>query len=51
MPVNRLTIEAATVTSAHQSAGVAVGTITGDYTIKIHITAFADPSGSARIAI
>jgi hypothetical protein len=52
MPVNKLTIATGTsVTSAGAQPGVAVGAITGDYTVKLHVPSFADPSGSVRIAI
>ena len=48
MPVNRLTIESATETTTHQGAGVSVSGITGDYTIKLLVTA---TTAEARIVI
>lgn len=48
MPVNRLTIESNTVTAAHQSAGVSVAAITGDYTVKLFIQSL---TGGARVVI
>ncbi|MFZ0339568.1 MAG: hypothetical protein WAL45_16145 [Terracidiphilus sp.] len=49
MPINKLYLaNGLTVTSAGAQAGVAVGTITGDYTVKLWITAL---SAFARIAI
>lgn len=49
MPVNRLSLGSGTITSAGAQTGVAVGSITGDYTIKLLITSFL--AGTARIAI
>jgi len=49
MPINRLTIESAAVTGTHTSTPVAVGTITGDYTIKLFVSAMT--LANARIQI
>ena len=51
MPINKLNLASGTVTSAGAETGVAVGSITGDYTVKLLFTKFIDPSASARIAI
>lgn len=37
MPINTLSIESATQTGAHQSAGVDVSGLTGDWTLKLQV--------------
>jgi hypothetical protein len=53
MPVNKLTIESATETAVHTSTPVSVSGITGDYTIKLFVSAMAPQmyDGSVRLAI
>jgi hypothetical protein len=49
LPVNKLSLASGTFTSSGPQTGVAVGTITGDYTIKFSLSAFA--GANARIVI
>lgn len=51
MPVNKLTLASGTVTGPGAQPGLAVGSITGDYTVKLFISSFSEPGANARIAI
>ena len=51
MPINKLTIASGTATTAGAQSGVAVGSITGDYTIKFFVESFPLPDAGARIAV
>jgi len=51
MPIQKLTLASGTATAPGTSTPVAIGTLTGDWTLFLNLATFADPTATARFVI